>query len=197
MTLDVDPKTRARWNREDEQRAARRKQEMAMTLTTGPTADGISAPPPHLRGVIPPRKIARGYVPEPDQARMGVASRINTFATGFKRRWTSTVVDKAPADFQDEGYKAGNRVFTPVSIGRQSSSRSVDSGSSSSGEFDRQQDVGAYLPRRALPMRSNPRPPAPSVVASSRDDSSSVTPVPLHLTREMEDGPDEQRESLR
>ena len=196
MTLDVDPKTRERWNREDEQKAARRKQEMAMTMTTGPTVDGISAPPPHLRGVVPPRKIARGYVPEPDHARMGVSSRMNTFATKFKRRWTTTGADAALADPQDEGDKAGSRPFTPVSVGHESSQRSVDSRSSGSGEYERQQEVGAYLPRRALPMRSNPRPPAPSVV-SSRDDASSVTPIPLHLTREMEDGPDEQRESMR
>ena len=44
-------------------------------------------------------------------------------------------------------------------------------------------------------MRSNPRPPAPSVL-SSNDEYSTVTPVPLHLTREMEDGPAEQREML-
>jgi hypothetical protein len=71
----------------------------------------------------------------------------------------------------------------------------VSSRSSGSGEFQRQQEVGAYLPRRALPMRTSPRPPAPSVL-SSKDEFSTVTPVPLHLTREMDDGPDEKRETV-
>ena len=68
MTLDVDPKTRARWEMETARKAARKKQELAMTITTGPNQDGIAAPPPHLRGVVPPNKIVRGYVPNPDHA---------------------------------------------------------------------------------------------------------------------------------
>lgn len=196
MTLDVDPKTRARWERETMEKTAKRKQEMAMTMTTGPTADGISAPPPHLRGVVPPRKIVRGYVPNPDHSRMGVTSRMNTFATRFKRRWTSTANQEAAVNEKvDKTRDDGSRPLTPVSVGHASSTRSVSSRSSGSGEFQRQQEVGAYLPRRALPMRTSPRPPAPSVL-SSKDEFATVTPVPLHLTREMEDGPEEKRENL-
>ena len=48
-------------------------------------------------------------------------------------------------------------------------------------------------------MRTSPRPPAPSVL-SNRDEFSSVlsshAPTPLHLKREMVDGPDEQKEFL-
>jgi hypothetical protein len=200
MTLDVDPRTRARWEREISEDNQRRKQEMAMTMTVGPTADGISAPPPHLRGIVPPRKIVRGYVPNPDQARMGAVSRINTFATKFKRRWSHTA-NQAPvaAEREDTKNVGMGRAFTPVSLGSVGRQSSTNSLSSRSGSFERQQEVGAYLPRRALPMRSSPRPPAPSVL-SSRDEysslTSSVTPVPLHLTREMEDGPAERKEAL-
>ncbi|MGB1603517.1 MAG: hypothetical protein ACPIOQ_62875, partial [Promethearchaeia archaeon] len=220
MTLDVDPKTRARWEMETARKAARKKQELAMTITTGPNQDGIAAPPPHLRGVVPPNKIVRGYVPNPDHARMGVASRIGTFATRFKRRWTSNQAPKMHDDGRASVDTRGSRSFTPNSAGgssraisqnslrgHESSLRSVSSEqggetqsrSSGSGEFDRRHEVGAYLPRRALPMRTSPRPPAPSVL-SSRDEFSSVlsshAPTPLHLKREMVDGPDEQKEFL-
>ena len=195
MSLDVDPRTRARWEKETNSQTLRKKQEMAMTITAGPAADGISAPPPHLRGVVPPRKIVRGYVPQPDHARMGVTSRMNTFATKFRRKLISTAVEQPEPAENTKDDRC--RPFTPVSLGRQSSTLSSDSTSSGSGEYQRQQEVGAYLPRRALPMRSSPRPPAPSVLSSNDEHRSFETLVPLHLTREMDDGPAEQREALK
>ena len=175
MSLDVDPKTKARWEQENSQRTARKRQEMAMALTVGPGVDGISAPPSHLHGVVPPSKIVRGYVPHPNHARVGVDLHVSKLAPRFRRKGQSFV----------------NRTTPSRDVQR----HSEDSQLLVSRELDQGGEVGLYLPRRALPIHSSPRPPAPWIL-NSRGEAVSQAAEHLHLNREFDEGSVEQIEFI-
>jgi len=174
MTMGVDPRTRARWEKQDEIKFKARRAELALTVTSGPTAGGMAAPPSSMMHTAPPQNMRRGFVPHPDQERMvlgGVQGDIAGQPKKFKRKGTRPTTDGIPAPPSGRpstqstistyvgGANFGQPLPPPPPPVRPGDEFSqLAPGEEPDGT---PLEVGQYIPRRALPLSSSPRPPAP------------------------------------
>jgi hypothetical protein len=196
-SIGVDPKTRARWDRVEEERMKKKRAELALSVATGGIAatGGVAVPPMHLRGAAPPQRMRRGYVPHPDHERMGV-QQPEGGAARYKRRLLSSAA-ALPFSPVPEGSVAtsGSSFGVPVASAMLSGTNFgappaplAGPGAQFSALLSRQnsadvQDsddvhVGTYIPRRALPFRVSARPPAPVILSDDMHQTGVNPPAP-------------------
>ena len=194
MSMGVDPRTRARWEKQDELMFRARRTQMALTVTQGPTVNGVAAPPQDLKKAVRlPGRTKRGYVPAPEQERMIVPGDLQQAPPAYKRKANAgrpamgpaggrpTPLSSAAASGRSVRISGGNfgnakAPAPPTSPPPVFSSAAVGGPPvGADGEVEGATpmfDVGGFIPRRALPLSAGARPPAPVVTpdpAESQD----------------------------